>query len=49
MYTGKTGRKTVESIKKRIKKIFCDRGYDSNATFNEFLSNNIISPMNKES
>ena len=37
VHDAREGRKILESVKGRILRMFCDKGYDSKALFNEFL------------
>jgi transposase len=49
VHDAKEGRKILDSMKDRILRIFCDKGYDSKEIFNEFGSNTIIPPRKNES
>jgi hypothetical protein len=44
VHDARMGRKILENIRGRIKRVFGDKGYDSKEIFNEFGSNTIIPP-----
>ncbi len=46
VHDAKEGRRILESIRDRLKRIFGDKGYDSKEIFNAFGSNAII-PLRK--
>ena len=45
VHDAKTGKELLKNVRKRIKRIFADKGYDSKAIFNEFGSNTVIPPQ----
>ncbi len=49
VHDARMGRKILENINGRIKRIFGDKGYDSKEIFNEFGSNTIIPPRKNAS
>ena len=49
VHDARMGRKILENIRDRIKRIFGDKGYDSKEIFNEFGSNTIIPPRKNAS
>ena len=49
VHDAKAGKELLKSVKDRIKRIFPDKGYDSNAIYNTFGENTIIPPRKNAS
>ena len=49
VHDAREGRKILENIRGKIKRIFGDKGYDPKAIFNEFDSNTVIPPRRNAS